>query len=176
MSKKVQLSHNESHSQLMRDIQLKVGYQQDARLFKNQVGKFLQVNCDVAHALRVLRAAGITARIIATGLCKGSGDLVGWVSRMVEPAMVGQRVAIFTNIEGKTGRGHATAEQANFIEAVLRHGGRAGIARDVDDARKILDPLIPIAFYNAPPDSTDFDPTAMNEAVDTQTASTKPTR
>lgn len=44
----------------------------------------------------------------------------------------------FIAIEVKTPKGRATPEQLQFIEAVRRHGGIAGIARSVEDALSLL--------------------------------------
>ena len=73
-------------------------------------------------------------RPLRAGLCPGSSDLIGFVSREVTPEMVGSKVAIFLAIECKGERGRATAEQINFIERVKEAGGLAGIARTPDDA------------------------------------------
>ena len=62
----------------------------------------------------------------------GISDLIGWTSE-------GYRApAVFVAIECKSKRGYPTTEQAAFLEIVTRHGGRAGIARSVEDAGLIL--------------------------------------
>lgn len=60
----------------------------------------------------------------------GLSDLGGWTT--VDEA------AIYVAIEGKWGRRRPTAEQEAFIDVVHRAGGRAGIARSVEDAGRIL--------------------------------------
>lgn len=65
-------------------------------------------------------------RLIRYGLCKGSSDVIG-----VAPD--GQ----FLAVEVKTAVGRVRPEQEAFIAAVRRAGGRAGVARSVDDALKI---------------------------------------
>lgn len=67
-----------------------------------------------------------TGRPIKFGLCKGSSDLIG-----LTPS--GQ----FLAVEVKTATGRVRPEQTAFIDAVRKNGGRAGIARSVDDALKI---------------------------------------
>lgn len=67
------------------------------------------------------------ARMIRFGLAVGSSDLIGLTSS-------GQ----FFAIEVKTKTGRATKEQLNFIEQIKKHGGLAGIARTVDEARGII--------------------------------------
>ena len=67
-----------------------------------------------------------TGRLIRYGLCKGSSDIIG-----MTPS--GQ----FLAVEVKTSKGRVRPEQEAFISAVLRAGGRAGVARSVADALKI---------------------------------------
>ena len=67
------------------------------------------------------------ARLIRFGLCVGSSDLVGLTAS-----------GRFFAIEVKTKTGRATKEQLNFIEQIKKHGGLAGIARNVEDARGII--------------------------------------
>jgi hypothetical protein len=57
----------------------------------------------------------------------GMADLFGWSSG-----------GLVTAIEGKVGRRQPTDEQAAFLELVRAHGGRAGIARTVEDAVRII--------------------------------------
>lgn len=60
----------------------------------------------------------------------GMSDLGGWVSL--------DGVAIYLAIEAKSKCGRVTPEQAAFLELVKIHGGRAGVARSVEDAGKII--------------------------------------
>lgn len=57
---------------------------------------------------------------------KGGSDLLGWT-----------KDGAFLAVEVKTATGRVRPEQEAFIEAVKRAGGRAGIARSVDDALDI---------------------------------------
>lgn len=57
----------------------------------------------------------------------GMGDLIGWSGG-----------GIFTSIECKSKARRPTREQINFIDLVRQQGGRAGIARSVEDAGIIL--------------------------------------
>lgn len=61
------------------------------------------------------------------GVTAGVSDLFGWCADGVVLA-----------IEVKTPTGRATPEQLAFIAAVQRSGGRAGVARSVQDALAIL--------------------------------------
>jgi hypothetical protein len=51
--------------------------------------------------------------------------------------MVGSVVAIFTAIELKAGGGVASEAQQDFISAVVRDGGIAGVCRNVEEAKKL---------------------------------------
>lgn len=92
------------------------------RLFRNNTGAFKDPR---------------TGQLVRFGLCKGSSDLIGWRSVTITPDMVGQTLAVFTAIEVKD-RGRATDDQLRFVEVVKRSGGFAGIARTIEEARKIL--------------------------------------
>jgi len=67
-----------------------------------------------------------SGRLVRYGLCVGSSDLIG-----IAPG------GVFFAIEIKTATGKPTSAQTHFIEAVRRHGGRAGIARDPAEAVRI---------------------------------------
>ena len=64
-----------------------------------------------------------TGRPIRFGLAVGSSDLIGIC-----------KDGVFLAIECKTAMGQPTQAQLNFIAAVLRAGGRAGIARSAAEA------------------------------------------
>jgi len=57
----------------------------------------------------------------------GFSDIAGWSSG-----------GIFTAIEAKSKNGRLSEEQAAFIKTVRMAGGRAGVARSVDEARVII--------------------------------------
>ena len=71
----------------------------------------------------------------ATGLGKGSPDLIGWLSVPVKSG----KISVFVGIEVKreTG-GVVTDEQNSWIKRIRIAGGIAGVARSVDDARDII--------------------------------------
>lgn len=93
----------------------------EVRLFRNQVGQYELKD----------------GRILRSGLCKGSSDLIGYRSVVVTPEMVGQRLAVFVALEVKD-KGRLTAEQAQFLEVVRRAGGIAAEVRSVEDAERSL--------------------------------------
>lgn len=103
---------------IMRSIQLDLSKDPNIRLFRNNVGVLQDVN----------------GQHVRYGLCPGSSDLIGWTAVEVTPSMVGTRIAIFTAQEVKTPTGRVTVEQENFIAAVIRAGGFAGVVRDTSDA------------------------------------------
>lgn len=77
------------------------------------------------------------ARVLHAGLCKGSGDFIGWTPTVVTQEMVGQTIAVFTSVETKD-KGPVEPEQANFAARIVADGGYAGIARSVADALAIV--------------------------------------
>lgn len=78
------------------------------------------------------------AHMMTFGLCVGSSDLIGCTPVVITEDMVGQTIGCFTAIEVKTPKGRPTNEQTNFIDAVLRAGGIAGIARSPEEALRLL--------------------------------------
>ena len=92
------------------------------RLFRNNTGALTDIK----------------GRLVKFGLCKGSSDLIGFKTITITPDMVGQNVAVFSAIEVKD-KGKATDDQKKFINIIKKAGGLAGVARDIKDAKKILD-------------------------------------
>lgn len=77
-------------------------------------------------------------RPLQAGLVKGGADIIGWTPVEITPDMVGQTLGVFTAIEVKTGKQRTTDEQARFLQAVLAGGGRAAVARSVDEAVDVI--------------------------------------
>lgn len=77
-------------------------------------------------------------RPFTTGLPAGFSDLFGLVPVVIKPEHVGQTFARFFALEVKAGRGQPTDRQRDFIEAVLRNGGLAGVVRSPEDAIRII--------------------------------------
>lgn len=87
---------------------------------------------------RLILSPWYPVKLAATGV----SDLIGWTTVDVEtllhnPNNQVTETAIFTAIECKF-KGRATDEQLAFIDTVRRAGGRAGIARSVEDAALII--------------------------------------
>lgn len=120
---------------LLKRIQLALSKSNTVRVFRNNTGTAWQGKPEWQGNSKLILH---NPRPLDAGLCVGSSDLIGWTSIEITPDMVGQKLAIFTAIEGKTGKGKATKEQANFLRAVVAAGGRAGIANDVPDAVQIV--------------------------------------
>jgi hypothetical protein len=72
------------------------------------------------------------------GLCKGSSDLIGWRSITVTPEMVGTKIAVFSAVEVKDGKGRPTKEQVHFINTLITAGGLGCVAWTIEDAKKGL--------------------------------------
>lgn len=68
----------------------------------------------------------------------GGCDLIGYTMIEIEPHMVGRKIAVFTAIECKQGRGRVSPEQLQFCERVRQDGGKAGIAWGKSDALEII--------------------------------------
>ncbi len=101
-----------SETPLMHRVQVELS-KAGARVFRNQTGKYKLED----------------GRWLASGLCDGASDLIGWNTVIVTPDMVGKPVAIFTAVEVKTPGAKTPAkrleQQQNFITAVRGAGGIA---------------------------------------------------
>ena len=93
----------------------------DCRLFRNNTGTLRDIN----------------GRPVQFGLCKGSADLIGWTTRTITEEMVGQKIAVFTSIEVKSTSGRVKPEQQQWLDAVVKAGGIAAVARSVADCKRL---------------------------------------
>ena len=135
-----------SESKIWRTIRdrLSVGHR---RLWRNEVGKGLLIRHKHSHTRQAIisecislaESRGGSGARISYGLCVGSGDLIGWEEVTVTPEMVGRKLLVFTSVETKTATGQVREEQDNWADLVNSRGGRAIIARSLDDARNQLD-------------------------------------
>lgn len=110
-----------SESETLRDIILRLS-NNDTRLFRMQSGTF--------------RALHSEAKIVVG--VPGMADTIGLRSLTIGPQHLGQRLAVFVAIEAKSETGRARPNQLDFIHVVENLGGYAGIARSVNDAKRIL--------------------------------------
>ncbi len=85
---------------------------------------------DIAVIFRANVGSGITydGRHFDTGLPKGFSDLFGFRKS--------DGRAVFIEVKSPTGR--TRPEQLKFIQIMQSYGALAGIARSVEDARKII--------------------------------------
>jgi len=129
-----------SEADLMRRLQA-LASKLGARLFRQQVGMAWTGKVERHIGMVRINAGDVVirkARPFHAGVA-GMSDLGGWTPVDVTPGMVGSTVAVFTQAEIKTAQGRATAEQVAWIDAVNRAGGRAGVARNEEELRTILD-------------------------------------
>jgi hypothetical protein len=92
--------------------QILLDYQEDGfKLFRNNVGMGYNEKGTPIHY----------------GLCKGSGDLIGWRSVVITPNMVGKTIAQFASIEAKTCGTRITDEQLSWHKTVEKEGGYSEI-------------------------------------------------
>lgn len=123
------MAESELYGQIMRALS-----RGEVRLFRQQAGVFWNGKIVEKTATRLVLLNPRAVRIGVPGIC----DLGGLVSRVITPDDIGRRVAIYVGIEGKTGRGRNTPDQENFQLMVRGLGGRAGVARNIEDAARIL--------------------------------------
>jgi len=72
------------------------------------------------------------------GLGKGTSDLIGISSRVIQPEDVGKTVGVFLALEVKTGTGRASKEQIAFLDRVNALGGVGSVVRSPDEVESIL--------------------------------------
>lgn len=115
-----------------------------SRLFPMTVGKFYG---PFHRGTRYTRTQTITVQagdvlirqghMVSVGL-PGMSDLVGFTPHVVSVEDVGKTVAIYTACEVKAGEDRMRPGQPEFIAAVIKNGGRAGVARTPEDAVRIV--------------------------------------
>lgn len=124
---------------LMRHLQTFACRDPMVRLFRNNngegwVGKLVNKTQDEKGFRIVLQHA----RHIDFGLGTGTSDLIGGVSMLITPEMVGARVLVFAAPEVKTHLRTVTEHQKMFVHVVKSLGGLAGFVRSEDEMRKVL--------------------------------------
>ena len=124
-----------NHTNLLRQAMLRAT-SMGARLFLNNVGTGWTGN-------RIERLPGgqiliHDPRPLHSGLATGSHDLIGLAPVVIEPRHVGQTIAVFASVEGKTGKGRPTKQQRAWLQMVRDNGGYAGVARQPEHIAAIL--------------------------------------
>lgn len=129
------------HRIIMRDV-----CDADTRLFRNHVGYGLVIRHPNPRAREAIMSAcielaqrmGGSGERTRFGLAPDSGDLIGARREVITPEMIGQAVSIFCSVEVKTDRGKPSPGQINWADFINGFGGRAGFARNVEEARAIV--------------------------------------
>lgn len=122
----------QSERELMRDIQLALADVRGLRLWRANVGQGWvgegKPNVAVDRGKKIVTLFG--ARPFDTGLPEGFPDLFGFV---VDD---GDVFPVF--VEVKSQRGAVRPKQKQFIEIARSAGCRAGVARSIEDALRIV--------------------------------------
>lgn len=115
-----------------------------ARLFPMTTGKFYG---PVHRARRITKTETVTlnpgdvvirqGHIVSVGF-KGLSDLLGASLMTIVQDDVGKIVPVLTAVEIKAGADRLREGQPEFLAAVKKMGGRAGVARSPDDAVRIV--------------------------------------
>lgn len=87
---------------------------------------------------RLATPPGMNAPIMLGLLIDGSADWIGYRSVLITPGMIGQRIAQFVAIEAKSADGVLSKDQEAFLNALKDAGGCGGVARNADDAERLL--------------------------------------
>lgn len=112
--------------------QSEAAIQQEIRLAAGPAGSTLFRNNSGAYK-------DDSGRMVRYGVASpGGADLIGWTPVQITQDMVGRTVAIFTAVEVKKPGGRVTPAQQQFIDAVTRAGGFAGIAHSVEEFQSIV--------------------------------------
>lgn len=107
----------------------------DTRLFRQQAGQFWAGDAVTLTDGSVLIRH---PRRVTVGF-EGWPDLGGWTTVEVTPEMVGQRIAIAVQVEVKRDSGgNKRKRQVEFIAFALARGVRAGFAKSVAEAKRII--------------------------------------
>ena len=124
---------------LQNEIRLHVSREQLGTLFRANVGQGWAGKVQRMHLTPDTNTILlVNPRPFSTGLPAGFPDLFGFVPVTITPDMVGQEIAVFAAVEVKQKTGRVSAKQRDMMAFLQKHGARAGVARSVDDAARIL--------------------------------------
>ena len=124
---------------LQNEIRLHVSREQLGTLFRANVGQGWAGKVQRMHLTPDTNTILlVNPRPFSTGLPVGFPDLFGFVPVTITPDMVGQEIAVFAAVEVKQKTGRVSAKQRDMMAFLQKHGARAGVARSVDDAVRIL--------------------------------------
>lgn len=113
-----------------------------ARLYRRNIGQGWIGDAYVAKGGEQVRLSKgdvviRSARPFHNGI-KGQSDLWGWRTVTVTPDMVGRKIAQHIEVEDKGDGDKESPEQASWGVAVTASGGLYGVAREVEDMRRLL--------------------------------------
>lgn len=124
---------------LQNEIRLHVSREQLGTLFRANVGQGWAGKVQRMHLTPDTNTILlVNPRPFSTGLPVGFPDLFGFVPVTITPDMVGQEIAVFAAVEVKQKTGRVSAKQRDMMAFLQKHGARAGVARSVGDAARIL--------------------------------------
>ena len=118
--------------------------QNQIRLEISKYGKFFRANVGEAWTgPEVVRTEGggvyiPKAHRFNTGLPNGFSDVFGVVPVFITPEMLSQTIGVAAFLEIKSIRGRVSPEQENFLSVMKAAGCLVGVARNVDQAVKII--------------------------------------
>jgi len=117
-----------AHTKLLKQTLIELGKRfETGRFFRNEVGqgwffppwtKFFEKE---------------NARYLVYGMSVGTPDIVGFTIKEITEDMVGQKIAIFTGYEIKTGESVQSVEQKNFQKILESFNGIYKVIRSVGD-------------------------------------------
>lgn len=117
-----------AHTKLLKESLVELGKRfATGRFFRNEVGE----GWFFPPWMRVFNQED--KRYLVYGLSPDTPDIVGFTVKEITLDMVGQKVAVFTGYEIKTGDAVQTSGQKNFQKILESMGGKYKIVRSVGD-------------------------------------------
>lgn len=122
---------------LMRRLQVRAS-SQGARLWRNQVGQGLLIRGRDREAIvkacqALAEKMGGSASRVTFGLPTGSGDMVGYVPKLITSGDVGTVLPLFACPEVKTKTGRLSDEQKHWRAFVESVGGAHAVLRSEEE-------------------------------------------
>ncbi len=108
----------------------------DFKIFRNHRGKAWQGKSYYNKNDRTVLISN--PKMYEFGLIAGASDLIGWKKVKITSEMVGETMAQFVAIEGKTGRDKLSKDQYNFLKNVKESGGISLVAYGKDGEVELL--------------------------------------
>lgn len=110
--------------------------------FSNGDTRLWRANAGLAWAGTILQRTPRTLTLMDYRPIKlgpdGFSDLFGVKRTLITPEMAGRYLGVFSGIECKSERGKPTDQQALFLDLLRSMHAYHGIARSIEDARRIL--------------------------------------